>query len=180
MKMKVPYENVQRLLEEAKSAMKTTKEKRMFERYQCIFLYLSGERRESIATILNRSLDTVGNYIRAYHAKGLKGLDMGYSPGRPHQLTEDQEQELYRIVADQTPADVGFPANMNWTSFLVRDWIQNHFGITYSDRGVRQLLRRLGFSYTKPTYTLAKADPQKQEAFKQDFEAVKKITTARN
>lgn len=178
--MKVAYENVQELLEEVKSAMKMTKEKRMYERYQCIFLYLSGERRQSIAVILNRSIDTVGNYIRAYNAKGLKGLEMGYSPGRPHRLTEEQEQELYRVITEKTPADVGFPANMNWTSFLIRDWIKNHFSVTYTDRGVRQLLHRLGFSYTKPTYTLEKADPVKQKAFKQEFEAVKKITTARN
>ena len=30
------------------------------------------------------------------------------------------------------------------------------------------VLRRLNLSYTRSTYTLAKADPQKQEEFKQD------------
>jgi transposase len=64
---------------------------------------------------------------------------------------------------------------MNWTSFLVRDWIQQTFDINYTDRGVRKLLHHLGFSYTKPTYTLAKADPEKQEAFKQEFETLKKM-----
>ena len=37
-----------------------------------------------------------------------------------------------------------------------------------------QVLYRLDLSYTRPTYTLAKADPEKQEAFKQDFEVLKK------
>ena len=39
-------------------------------------------------------------------------------------------------------------------------------GISYSKRGALWLLHSLGFSCTRPTYTLANADPQKQEAFK--------------
>lgn len=62
---------------------------------------------------------------------------------------------------------------MNWTSPLVRDYIKDTFEVTYSDRGTRGLLYRLGFSCTRPTYTLAKADPAKQAAFRADFEVVK-------
>ena len=63
---------------------------------------------------------------------------------------------------------------MNWTSPLVREWILREFGIVYADRGVLKLLHRLGFSHTRPTYTLAKADPAKQEAFRATFQDVKK------
>lgn len=81
---------------------------------------------------------------------------------------------------EKKPADVGFPANMNWTSGLVRDWIHKQFQVEYSERGARELLYRLGFSFTRPTYTLAKSDPEKQEAFKQEFEGLKKITRTKN
>lgn len=37
-----------------------------------------------------------------------------------------------------------------------------------------QALHRLNLRYTRPTYTLEKADSEKQEAFKQDFEVLKK------
>jgi transposase len=40
--------------------------------------------------------------------------------------------------------------------------------------GMLEMLQRLNLSYTKPTYNLAKADPQKQEEFKQEFELLKK------
>ena len=33
----------------------------------------------------------------------------------------------------------------------------------------------MGFSYPRPTYILAKADPEKQEAFKQEFAGLKKL-----
>jgi putative transposase len=97
-------------------------------------------------------------------------------PGRPPQLNPEQEKELYQTVAEKTPKDMGFPANMNGTAPLVRDWIKQHFQVQYSERGARELLYRLGFSHTRPTYTLAKTDPEKQEAFQQEFEGLKKTT----
>lgn len=129
---------------------------------------------------MGRSVATIGNYVKAYRQEGLSGLTMGQSPGRPSFLNHEQEEELRQLLIERKPADVGFPAEMNWTSFLVRDWIKRQFDVQYSDRGVRKLLGLLGFSYTMPTYTLAKAAPIQQETFKTDFEVVKKIAPARN
>lgn len=167
-------------IQAVKAAIRSTKDKRMFERYQTILLFLHGVKYDKISFIVGRSTATIGNYVKAYRENGLDGLVMGQSPGRPSFLSHDQEEELRQLLMEKRPADVGFPAEMNWTSFLVRDWIEREFNITYSDRGVRKLLRLLGFSYTKPTYTLAKADPIKQEEFKAEFEEVKKIASARN
>lgn len=164
------------MLSEAKSAMKATSDKRMYERYQCIALYLSGRSRKEIASILQRGLVTIGNYIHDYESGGLEALALGHSPGRPCRLTPEQEEELKQVIVEKRPADVGFPAQMNWNSPLIRDWIQQQFGVTYQERGVCDMLHRLGFSFTKPTYSLAKADPVKQEAFKKEFEGVKKIS----
>ena len=69
---------------------------------------------------------------------------------------------------------------MNWNAGMISKWIEQQYQVRYSERGTRELLYRLGFSFTKPTYTLAKADPAKQEIFKQEFEGLKKITSARN
>lgn len=167
-------------IQAVKSKMKETKDKRLFERYQTILLYLHGLPYKQITLIVGRSEVTIGSYVKAYREKGLGGLIMGQSSGRPSFLTAEQEEELRSLIIDQKPADVGFPAEMNWTAPLVRDWIKREFGVAYSERGARKLLRLLGFSYTKPTYTLAKADPEKQAAFKQDFEEVKKIAPVRN
>lgn len=160
MPKKVTFNDTALRLEEVKEAMRDTKDKRMYERYQCIYLLLSGERRDHIAKILNRGIDTIGNYVQAYCASGLKGLERDHSPGRPKRLNEEQEQKVYQMIVEQKPADVGFPANMNWTSNLVRKWIEQQFGVHYSERGARELLYRMGLSYTKPTYTLANADPE--------------------
>lgn len=161
-------------IQEIKAAMKANKDLRMHERYQTILMHLYGVSNKEISTIIGRSLSTVYNYIHAYRKGGLESLELGYSSGRPRQLTSEQEHQVYQTIVNQTPVDVGFPAKMNWTSPIIRKWIEQEFGVLYSDRGTRELLYRLKLSFTTPTYTLAKADPVKQEAFRQEFEECKK------
>lgn len=174
MKKRTQDENNNPSIQEVKGAMKQTKDLRMYQRYQTILLHLKGLTYDQISAIVDRTPTTIGFYVRAYKTGGLAGLKLGHSPGRPCRLTEDQEQEVHQLIVDHRPADVGFPAEMNWTAPLIREWIKRQFDVTYSERGTRDLLYRLGFSYTKPTYTLAKADPELQEAFKIEFERIKK------
>lgn len=122
-----------------------------------------------------RAVATLCNYSKAYRKQGIQGLQIGRPPGRHRLLTAEQDQHVFEVVTNQTPESQGFPAPMNWTSPLVRKWIEQKWGIRYSDRGTRDLLYRLKLSFTKPTYTLAKADPQKQEEFKETFEELKKL-----
>ncbi len=53
-------------------------------------------------------------------------------------------------------------------------YVKNRFGVGFSERGMRDVFYRLKLSYTRPTYTLAKADPVKQEEFKERLEGIKK------
>ena len=62
----------------------------------------------------------------------------------------------------------------NWTSALICCAVKEKYGVEYSERGMRNLLERIGLSYTRPTYTLAKANPKKQEEFKEKFKELKK------
>jgi len=41
------------------------------------------------------------------------------------------------------------------------------------------MLWRLRFSYTRPTYVLAKADPKKQQAFEQEIDLIKQTSESR-
>ena len=77
-------------------------------------------------------------------------------------------------MTHQTPADVGLEPFMTWTCKLLCLWVKQEFNISYSRTGMRDLLYRLGFSYTRPTYSLARASQEKQEAFKEQFKTLKK------
>jgi hypothetical protein len=70
---------------------------------------------------------------------------------------------------------VGFKSKFNWTLEIIAAYIKQEFGHEYSLRGVSKMMHRLGLSYTKPTYTLAAADEEKQKEFAENtFPEVKK------
>ena len=157
---------VPRALRMVRQAMKDARNRRLFERYQTVWLVLNGHTYAQVSKIIGRSVTTVFNYMQAYQQGGLGALNLQHSPGRPRYLTPDQEQQVKEVVTNKTPQDVGFPAEMNWTAPLVARYMAETFQVEFSERGARSLLYRLGFSCTRPTYTLAKADPDKQKKFK--------------
>ncbi|MBG9792580.1 transposase, partial [Paenibacillus dendritiformis] len=154
--------------------IRTTKDRRMYERLQTVRLRLMGKSVREIATIICRSEKTIRLYIRAYEKEGLSGLAMQFSPGRSPRLTKEQRDALKQVIVNQVPADVGFTAKFNWTLQLIADYIERTYGCTYSLRGVSKMMEHMGMSYTKPTYTLAAADPVKQQQFVEEtFPALK-------
>lgn len=163
--------------QEIEQAMKKAKNRRMYERYQALYLHLQGTQVEQIAHALNRSAKTIKGYIQAYETRGLAGLQMNHSPGAPVRLTPEQQEQLKRTIVESVPHEVGFTARHNWTLEIIADYIQREFGPTYSLRGISKMMHRQGLSYTKPTYTLAAADEDKQKTFAQTtFPALKKDT----
>lgn len=152
-------------LEEVTHAMKQEKERRMYERYQTEYLHLKGKPVTEIAETLNRSKETVNSYIRSYQTGGLEALQMKYSSGAPTRLTKEQQEQLKQTIVLSVPDDVGFTARYNWTLEIIAAYIEREFGHRYSLRGVSKMMHRQGLSYTKPTYTLEAADPEKQRQF---------------
>ncbi|CCW04015.1 terminase gpP N-terminus-related DNA-binding protein [Bacillus sp. GeD10] len=53
------------------TAMRTTKNKRLYERYQAVYLYLQNYSKTEIASMIGRSERTIYSYVNAYKAKGL-------------------------------------------------------------------------------------------------------------
>jgi transposase len=51
-----------------------------------------------------------------------------------------------------------------------------HVDVEMSCTGILRMLWRLCLSYTGPTYVLAKADPEKQQAFEQEIHLIKKTS----
>ena len=160
---------------EMEALMKKEKDRRMFERYQTIYLHLKGKNAQEIAEIIGRTERTVYKYMRAYREAGVDGLQMNYSPGAPERLTKEQQEQLKHTIVSFVPHEVGFLSKYSWTLHLISEYIKREFGHTYSLRGISKMVHRLGLSYTKPTYTLEAADEAKQQEFIEvTFPALKK------
>lgn len=139
-----------------------------------IYHHLKGISNVDIASIENLCDHTVGTYINSYKQNGLIGLEMGKSTGAPRLLTHEQEYQLVELITTKTPHEVGFFPRKNWDTNIIRQWVFKSFNVEYTQRGMLEVLYRLNLSYTRPTYTLAKADPKKQKEFIQEFELIKK------
>lgn len=157
-----------------KKLLRTTKNPVMHRKYLTVRLHMKGYTNKHIAEIADLHPMTVSTYINTYDALGLDGLVPKKSPGRPKFLSVEQEHKLYETIRDKTPDEVGFDGRKNWTASLACQWVLKEYGVQYAVNGMLDLFHRLNLSYTRPTYVLAKADPEKQERFKEDFDEVKK------
>lgn len=156
-------------------ASKNEKSVKQKNRYDVVLLYMEGYSRKKISEILHIPLRTVSYHILSYEKGGMEFLLIVKQPGAQKKLTDKQETELLCVISTQTPEEAGLGVFANWTAALACAFVKQKFGISYSSRGMLNLFDRLGLSYTRPTYTLDKADPKKQEQFRKTFETLKKM-----
>jgi len=154
--------------------MKIVKKVREYRRLQAVYLYDTGSSVEEAARIAQYNNRTITRLYDRYMAKGLSILIDAPMEGRPHRLTAEQELALKDIILKRLPVEYGFPADYNWTATQAKRYIKQEYGVDYSIKGVTKIFKRLGLSFTRPTYTLAKASPEKQEQFREAFWKVKK------
>jgi transposase len=64
-------------------------------------------------------------------------------------LSEEQSKELIDILLKNTPDELGLEKTL-WNSKVIQHFIEIKYSIKYSDRGIRQLMKTLGFSSQKP------------------------------
>ena len=157
-----------------KKLARKTHDAKLRRRYDIVRLFLSKRAKTDIADILDISLTQVYLILNLYKQAGIEGLTLKQPPGRQRKLTDEQERELIRIITEKLPKEVGLEPHCNWTAPLACKYVKDHYGVTFSERGMRDVFYRLNLSYTRPTYVLAKADPQKQAGFLEKLEDIKK------
>lgn len=79
-------------------------------------------------------------YLKNWNKHGYQGLTPNFGGGRPSKLTEEQREELKRILRSKE----------NWLTGEVMGLIKEEFGVSYSLRHVSRILRSLGMHYSKP------------------------------
>lgn len=143
--------------EELERRYKQEKDKRVAQRIQCIILLHDGKNAKEVAKILMVSKKTVKRWIKMFVRYGLEGLcSLNYDKsGLDCELSEQQLEELERYLSSEVRS----------SAKEVMNYIEREFGQKYSESGVVNLLKRLGYRYKKPAVIPSKADREKQEAF---------------
>jgi transposase len=116
-----------------------------------------------VAEALMIDRETVRNHYKRYRKGGLPALQKFEVGGSESFLNELQRQAL----------DQHLHENLYLTAKEIAHYVEQTWGIWYSESGITQLLYRMGYVYKKPKLVPGKADAGKQRAFVQCYKELK-------
>ncbi|KWN71147.1 IS630 family transposase, partial [Burkholderia ubonensis] len=98
---------------------------------------------------------------------GVRALRSTKGTGRPRTLTATQEQRVLRWINGKNPMQYGFDFGL-WTRNLVRELVQQKFGVTLSLASIGAMLARLNLTPQKPLQRAYQRDPEAIERWQRD------------
>ena len=125
--------------QEIQQRRRQASDRRIFQRLSTLLWIDEGRTREEVADLLGVTSRQVGDWLRIFRNKGLDELRTLHYRGDPGRLRPVQVEQLKQEIAKG-----GFH-----NAEQVRAWIAEHFGVSYSTSGVKDLLHRIGASYPK-------------------------------
>ena len=139
---------------------KQTDDRRVAERLHAILLLDSGQNAEAVSTILHVHPKTLKRWLKAFASGGEQALTRFNYVGGDGWLTDEQQQQFTTWL----DADVRSTAE-------AITWVEQQFGLSYSDSGMRKLLKRLDYRYKQPAVLPAKAKPDVQAVWVETYTA---------
>lgn len=134
------------------------------DRVKTVLLLDAGWSAAKIAEVLLLDEKTVGNYRCLYDEGGVDRLCCDKHPGRESKLSNKQLEELSRELRRK----------IYMTTAEICEYVKRTFGVCYGISGLTYLLKRIGFSYKKPTAIPGKADAQAQRRFVRAYRLLKR------
>ena len=154
---------------------KTIQKASMARRVTAIRLLMQGYYAIQVAELLHLHRETVSEYVKKFNEGGLEGLlHRKYAPRRRAYLSPEEEQEVRQMIEFSTPAEEGYGCESCSDTRILKEVLEDRFSVTMTRGGIGHKLKRWGLSYTRPTYTLKRADPNKQKNFKRQLDMIKK------
>lgn len=115
-------------------------EARILQRLLFIKYLYEGDSVPAAAKRLEITLPTAYSWRKRWNEGGYEGLIPNFSGGAPPQLSEEDMEKLKDMLKAQD----------DWTTKEVRQLIQEKFGVSYTERHIRRLLRSFGMKHGKP------------------------------
>lgn len=105
-----------------------------------------------IARLVGRNRSTVQRWLHDYLRFGLRGLEVGKSPGAPRRIDADGEACLRKALA-ANPRDVGYRFT-RWTQATLAEHLYREVHTRVSLVTLSRALHRLRYSYKRPKLSL--------------------------
>ena len=139
-------------------------ESRYDHRLHALLLVAGGESCRRVALLFDEDPRTVQRWVKAFESRGFDGLRDGGRSGRPPSLTAERLESLGRELR-RSPGEFGLAGHL-WDGPLLSEHLRRAYGVRLGVRQCQRLFKRLGFRLRKPRPVLARADPERVEAFK--------------
>jgi transposase len=148
--------------------IRRSRDSRYDHRLHAVLLVAQGMSCPEVGQLLGDAPRTVEYWVHRFEGEGLSGLVGLERPGRPSRLGDEQFREIGGILR-RSPLDVGMGTNL-WDGKTLSEFIQSQYGISLGVRQCQRLFRQMGFRLRKPRPMIARADPERQEEHKKNFE----------
>ena len=148
-----------------KKRHKTEKSGDVRDTIKAVVLRDEGWSEEKIAVALLIHIDTVKRHLKDYHDSEAKKLK-SENGGSVSKLNSIQTSEILAHLEAHTYTKAQD----------ICAYVKAQYNISYTVSGITCWLGANGFSYKKPKETPLKADPEKQKAFIDYYEALKRNT----
>jgi transposase len=126
-----------------------------------------GQSPELVAKVLNFNRSCIYEGLKRYDEGGYEALGSRRPPGAKPLITREMEVWLEETVLNSTPVQHGYDTNLG-TRDILAQMLKKEFGVSVSGLGVSLPLRKLGWSYPKPSYRDLARDEQEVEHFVND------------
>ena len=156
--------NAPAVVQALQDEIRRSPDSRYDHRLHGVLLVAQGMSCREVARLLGDAPRTVQIWVHRFEAEGLAGLVEGERPGRPTRLSEEQMQELGKVLRG-SPTEAGLGMHL-WDGKTLAAFIEQAYGVELSVRQCQRLFRKLGFRLRKPRPLIAHADPEVQGAFK--------------
>src|SRR3989338_6982081 len=137
-------------------------------RLQFAILRKEGKTIEEISDVTRKPKTTISDILNRFENKGIIAKDAVKQKGQPKRLSDSQSKKVKKML-EKKPVEKGFPFVV-WTTKLVGYAIKKMFGVIYSLRQIRNLLKKLLFSLQKQRPMHIKANRELQRQFKKNFD----------
>jgi len=151
-------------ISELKKRVRTEKNAKQRDRYRAILLALKDEMTLDIATKLGRSRRFVQKWVYRYRDEGLEGMLARPLPGRPVHLPRSVEA-AFKTRIEAGPTEQDGVCTLRALDF--QRILEEEFGVSYSVKGVYDLLHRLNYSCLTPRPQHRKNDPEAMARWKE-------------
>jgi transposase len=136
-------------------------DRRIYQRLSTLLWIDEGRTREEVADLLDVSSRQVGDWLRIFRNKGLNELCTLHYRGDPGRLRPAQVEQLKQEIA----------RGVFHNAEQVRTWIEEHFGVSYSASGVKDLMHRIGASYHKVSGFFLEGGPDEAASVRAEVSA---------